>query len=201
MAGKLPILIVILVLSVFAAFPQGRGGGGQGGRQGGGQSQGGQGGGQQQGGMGGMQTGAGQGQMDRDRTRLNTQQRDQARACDQLADGIRKQARTMAKNSGGKNVTQAQLVKQRDQLREQVRAMEQEHERLMNGIDPAQQQQWREQILNMNQHRQQINNQLQQLGSDIDSADPNLERVAERAREMERIMKRWRDGYGELLSQ
>jgi len=198
MVKKLLVASALLILSVVIAFSQGRGGGGgQGQGQGGGQNQRGMQGGQQAG-QGGMQTGAGQGQMDRDRVRLNTQQRDQARTCDRLADGVRKQARTMAKNSGSSKLSQAELGRQRDQLRERVRAIEREHERLMTGIDPAQRQQFQEQIRNMNQYRQQVNNQLQQIDGRLDSPNPDHARIAEHAREMEQVMKRWRDAYGGL---
>jgi chromosome segregation ATPase len=189
MDKKILVGIGMFLISILIAFPQGRGGGGQGG------------GGSQQRRMQGGQTGQsgkpdiGQGQTNRDRVRSNDQQRDQVRACDRQADGIRKQARTMAKASNDKNANRALLLQNRDELRERIRVMEQEHARLMSGIDSAQQQQWREQISNMNQYRNQVHSQLQQIESAFDSGNPDPQRVAERAREMEQIMDRWRKEY------
>jgi hypothetical protein len=192
MVRKAFVLIATLLSATVIAFPQGRGGGQGGGNQqrsmqGGAQS-----------GHGGMQTGTGQGQMDRDRIRLNNQQRDQIRTCDRLADGVRKQARTMAKSSGNK-ADKGQLLQERDQLRDQVRAMEQEHVRLMNNMDPTQQRQWQERLNAMNQYRDQVHNQLQQIDDTFQSADPDFKGAAKRAREMERIVSRWQKEYDGLL--
>jgi hypothetical protein len=206
MLKNILILMSIFLLLASTALPQGRGGQGQGKGQGMGSGQGqGMGGGQGQ----GIGQGAGQGQgsaqsgdMQRDqkRVRATTQQRDQIRECDKLADGVRKQARAMSQ-SGGKKFNAENAKKQNSQIREQVRTMEQEHERLMNGLDSSQQQAWQEQIRNMNQSRQQMNTRLQQMAQDLGSPDPDPKRVSENAREMENAMNKWRDQYRILASQ
>ncbi len=196
MAKKSLILFSLLLLSLPAAFPQGRGGGkGQGSGRGQGQGQ--QMGGNQGQGQPGMQ--GGNSQMDRKRIHATQQQRDQIRGCDRLADGIRKQARKMAQTSGNKfNADVAN--QQQSQIREQLRSMEQEHERLMNGLDAAQQQAWQEQIRNMNQSRQKLNLQQQQMDDELKgNRDPA--RIAARAKEMERTMETWRNQYRVLSSQ
>jgi hypothetical protein len=192
--------IFLLLLSI--AFPQGKGGGqGKGAGQGQGQSQGQ---GQRQGqvmsqgqGQGGAQ--AGSAQMEQKRIKATKQQRDQIRSCDKLADDVRKQARRMAKDSGG-NLNAGQLNQQQVHIRNQIRKMEQQHEQLMNGLDATQQQAWQEQIRNMNQLRQQLNLQQQQMDDEL-KTNPDAKRVAERAREMERTMNEWRKQYGILSSQ
>lgn len=195
MRRKILNLIPVLLLLALSAFPQGRGGS-RGGSQGGSQSgQQGQGQGQHQ---GSVQAGAGQ--MERKQIHMTSQQRDQVQNCDRLADGIRKQARTMGKSAGG-NSPAGQLSEQRNQIRNKVREMEQEHERLMNGIDPTQQQDWQEQIRNMNQLRQQLHTQLQQLDADVDGANPDSKRVNERSREIERTMSQWRKQYSGMYSE
>lgn len=138
--------------------------------------------------------------MERKQIRMTTQQRDQVQNCDRLADGIRKQARTMGK-SAGNNSSSDQLPGQRDQIRNKVREMEQEHERLMNGIDATQQQGWQEQIRDMNQLRQQLHTQLQQLDADIGSGNPDPKRINERSREIEQTMTQWRKQYSALSSE
>ncbi len=181
----------LLLLSI--AFPQGRGGGGQGQGQSKGQ---GQASGQRQGQGGGQATNA---PMEHKRIKATRQQRDQIRSCDRLADDIRKQARKMAKDSG-KNLSSGQTNQQQVHIRNQIRKMEQEHERLNNGLDASQQQTWQEQIRNMNQLRQQLNLHQQQLDDEL-KGNPDAKRVAERAREMEQTMNDWRKQYGIISSQ
>jgi hypothetical protein len=191
------ILFPIFLLVISAGFSQGRGGKqgqGQGSNQGQGQ-------GQWQGqsqGQGNAQTGSAD--MERKRIQATQQQRDQIRSCDKLADGIRKQARKMAQTSGSKfNVDETN--RQQNQIREQFMAMEQEHERLMNGLDSNQQLAWQEQIKSMNQLRQEVHSQLKQMDAETRSTQPDAERVAERAREIERNMNNWRKEYNSLSSQ
>ena len=190
------ILFSLFLLSLPTVFPQRRGGGqgqgsglgqGQGQKQGLGQGQ----------GQGGMQTGSAQ--AERKRIHTTTQQRDQIRSCDKLADGIRKQARTMAKSSGSK-FNPDEAIRQQSQIRDQIKAMEQEHERLMGGLDANQQTAWQEQIRNMNQSRQQINLQQEHMEGALKN-NPDPKRVAERAKEMEKTMQDWRNQYAVLSSQ
>ncbi len=204
MLKKTLILFPIVLLALSLAFPQGRGGRqGQGQGPGSGQGPGpgsgqGLGTGQEQ---GQSQSGskAGSGQMEQQRIKATTQQRDQMRTCDKLADNIRKQARKMSQTSTG-SFNADQAVRQQNQIRDQVRTMEQEHERLMNGLDPTQQQAWQEQIRNMDQLRQRANSQLQQMEGEL-KGNPDAKRVTERARELEQTMNNWRNQYRVLSSQ
>ena len=193
MSKKVLILFPILLLVFSTAFPQGRGGR-QGRQQGQRQSQG-----SDQGNVWGTGQ-AGGGQMQQKRIHTTQHQREQISFCSKSADGIRKQARKMAQMSGDKfNLNEAS--KNRVQIQEQFRAMEQQHEKLMNGLDSTQNQAWQEQIKNMNQFRQQANLQLQQMNTELNSANPNPKRITERAKEMEQIMNNWRKEYRTVESQ
>jgi len=194
MLKKSLIVFPIFLLLLSTAFPQGKGGGKGGGR---GQGQG-------QGQVIGQGQGQGDGQatnaqMEHKRIKATRQQRDQIRSCDKLADDIRKQARNMASDSG-KKLNYGQLNQQQVHIRNQIRQMEQEHERLMKDLDANQQQAWQEQIRNMDQLRQQLNLSQQQMDDEL-KGNPDAKRVAERAREMERTMNEWRKQYGVLSSQ
>ncbi len=197
MSKKSTIAFAVFLLLLSTAFAQGRGGRhGQQQTQGQGQKQG-QGPGWRQG-QGSAQSGSTQ--MEQKRIRATTHQRDQIRSCSKLADGIRKQARKMAQTREGKfNADQA--LQQRNQIRDQIRSMDQEHERLMNGFDATQKQAWQEQIKNTAQLRQQLNAQMQQMDTEFNSANPDTKRVAERAREIEQTMNNLRTQYGVLSSQ
>ena len=199
MAKRSLILFPIFLLVISTGFSQGRGG-----RQGQGQGQSAnqrQGQGQLQGqGQGQRGVQAGSADMEHKRIKATQQQRDQIRSCDKLADGIRKQARKMAKASGNKyNAEEA--TRQRNQIREQFTAMEQEHERLVNGLDSNQQQAWQEQVRTMNQLRQEVHSQLLQMNNEMGMTQPDAKRIAERAREIERNMNSWRKQYNTLSSQ
>jgi len=196
MLKKSLVLFPIFLLLLSTAFPQGKGGSR------------GQGQGQSQGQGRAMSQGQGQGQsssqgantqMERKRVKATEQQRSQIRACDKLADDIRKQARNMASDSG-KKLNYGQLNQQQVHIRNQIRQMEQEHERLMKDLDANQQQAWQEQIRNMDRLRQQLNLSQQQMDDEL-KGNPDAKRVAERAREMERTMNEWRKQYGVLSSQ
>lgn len=204
MVKKILCMSPILLLLLSTAFPQGRGGGKGGGRA------------QDQEQIQGQGRGQGQGQVmdsgsrqakgqpadaQKERTRIKTtqQQRDQIRSCDKLADDVRKQAQAMAKNSE-KKMNHGQLVKQQVHMRNQLRKMEQEQERLVKGLDVNQQQAWREQIRDMNRLQQRMQAHQQQMDEDL-RGTPEATRVAERAREMERTMHAWRSVYGILSSQ
>lgn len=129
-------LAAILILTPAIAFAQGPGGGSV------------RAGGQSQGSRPGAGTGAtaSRGTMDRDRIqqrdRLHTmatdQQRAEYRTCDQLADRIRTRARDMSKSANGKGLGVGAMRQQRDQLREQVRTMDEEHQRMMQGLNDDQ---------------------------------------------------------------
>jgi hypothetical protein len=199
MAKRSLILFPIFLLVISTGFSQGRGG-----RQGQGQGQSAnqrQGQGQLQGqGQGQRGVQAGSADMEHKRIKATQQQRDQIRSCDKLADGIRKQARKMAKASGNKyNAEEA--TRQRNQIREQFTAMEQEHDRLVNGLDSNQQQAWQEQVRTMNQLRQEVHSQLLQMNNEMGMTQPDAKRIAERAREIERNMNSWRKQYNSLSSQ
>jgi len=204
MLKKSLILFSMVFLSLAVAFAQGRGGGkGQGGGQGQGQGQAmgqgsGQGGSQGQG--QGQGTQSGDTQRDQKRTRITTQQRQQVQTCDKSADGLRKQARKMSQASG-KKFNAAEANQQQSQIREGLRAMEQEQERLMNGLDPSQKQALQQRIGNMNQFREQMNVQTRLMDQELASPNADAQRVAERAQEMERIMNNWRKEYKALSSE
>lgn len=177
-------LILMALISISFAFPQGRGG-----RQGDQQRM------EQT--RGGGQ--AGSGPKEQERNRLNTRQRDEIRACDRLADGIRKQARAMGKSAGNSSSAD-QLSGQRDQLRSRIREMEQEHERMMNGVNQSQQQGWQELVRNTNQIRERLHAQLKKLDTEVDGANPDPKRIREQTREIEKTMMQWREEYSRMSS-
>lgn len=188
---KLITGLLIGLLMLPAAFPQGRGGGGgrgQSGRQG---EQGQPGYGQGQG-RGNGERGVGQGE--RKQSRLGSQQRKQVRSCENAADGARKEARTMARTSA-KNFNVERAREQGSRLREQVQTMEQQHRQAMSGLDAAQTQEVQEQVRSMNTYRDQLRVRLEAMDRELAATAPDPTRVREEAQQVERIMTQWRDQY------
>ena len=142
----------------------------------------------------------GRGTMDRDRIRIHAtdQQRDQYRTCDQSMDRIRTRARDMAKASSSPGFNADQARQNRDQLRNELRVMEQEHERLMQGLNGEQKEAIAEHHRNMEQIHQRINTRLQEMDQELAQATPNGQRAAEQARAIEREMKQWQKQHREM---
>ena len=179
MKAKALVFLTAFLLAMPLASAQGRGGGGQGRPQGQGQGQQGRG------------SEMGKGTMQRDRIRATGQQRDQIRTCDQSMDRVRTRARDMAQTSAGKNFNAEQARQQRNQLRNEVRIVEQEHTRLMQGLSGEQREGFQQQIRTMEQNRERIRTRLQEMDQELAAENPNGKKVAEHARAIEQEMKEW----------
>lgn len=140
---------------------------------------------------------------DRDRQRIHAtdQQRDQYRACTQSQDRVRTQARDMASLAGRPGASSKDALRQRDQLREQVRVMQQEHQRLMQGLGPEQQEAARQQIREMERIQERLQTRMQELDAAVDSPSFDFAQVATRAREVERTMQQWQKQHRKLGNQ
>lgn len=194
------VFLAAFVLAVPLVSAQGKGGGGQGRPQGEGQGQG-QGQAQGQQGQQGRGSEMGKGTMQRDRIRATDQQRDQIRTCDQSMDRVRTRARDMAQASAGKNFNADQARQQRNQLRNEVQTMEQEHARLMQGMSGEQREAFQSQIRSMEQNRERIHTRLQEMEQELAGAGPNGNRVAEQARAVEREMKEWQKANRKMATE
>jgi len=195
-------ILSLAVAVVFGATflpAQGRGGGGQrGGSQGQRPSMGQ---GQRQGGQMGSPTAKTTRQQDRDRIRATDQQRDRLRTCDQTAQHIRTQARQMAQDARGSQFNADQARQQRDQIRERLQTMQQEHQQLMNGLSTEQREAMQNRIENMQQIRERVNNRLQQVDAELNQDNPDAKLIRQRARDMEKSMKEWQNQYRKMQSE
>ena len=188
-------MIALLCTALPLAFPQGRG------RQGGGGQSSGQGQGQgQQGRSGGSDGGYGNTDRERDRVHVSRQQRDQVKSCDRSADAVRDQARKMGNLGQGGGFNAGKARQGRDQLQEQVRAMQKEHQRLMQGLNPGQQQALESHVRNMNRLQERLNTHMENMNGELGKDAPDAKRVAEQAREVERVSKDWREQYRAIQS-
>lgn len=197
MKSKTLALAGLLALTPGLLLAQGRGGGGQQApRQPHGQPPG------QHQGQPGSEMGRGATARDRDRDRLRIhatdQQRDVYRTCTQAADRVRANAREMAQSAEGKTFNADETRRQRDQLRDQLRNMEQLHQRLMIGLNHEQRSAMQDRIRNMEQVHERIRASLGKLDEHLAQAAPDGRRVAEEARTVERAIKQWQERHREM---
>jgi chromosome segregation ATPase len=156
--------------------------------------------------LGGAQRGAGSGdrdqirQHDRDRIQATDSQRDQVRDCIGSADRTRTQARDMQKLAKSGKFNQQTAMQQRDRLQGELRNMDQNHERLMQGFSPEQRVSAQERIRAMEQARERANTRLREMNRELAQANPDRNHLQQQARDMEESMQRWRNQYQQMAS-
>jgi len=193
--------IVSLTASPVLYAQRGGGGGGQRGGGGGMQGQGPTTTGQQRGAQQG-QGGAQMGTRDQQRQRIHAtdQQQDQYRTSTQAADRVRTQARDMAKAAKGGGVNNEEFRQQHTQLRNEIQTMQQEHDRFAQGLSEDQRASLQDRIRRMDQARDRVHTQSQQMDQEMTQANPDGKRVATQAREMEKAMNEWQKQYRNVAS-
>ncbi len=144
------------------------------------------------------QTGTASGTQERQRIRATDRQRDQLRTCTQTADRIRQQARDMDRQAKSGSFNADRARQQRDQLREQVRTMEEQHQQLMNGMSEDQKTALRTRTEEMNRIHERVNAQLGRLDEELGKPEPNRKQVAETAQRISRDMNQWREQYRKM---
>ena len=194
--------IVSLAVSPVLYAQRGGGGGGQRGGGGGMQGQGPTISGQPRGGQQG-QVGAQTGTRDQQRQRIHAtdQQGNQYRTSTQAADRVRTQARDMAKAAKGGGVNNEEFRQQHAQLRNDIQTMQQEHDRFAQGLSEEQRAAVQDRIRRMDQARDRLHTQSQQMDQEMSQANPDAQHIATQAREMEKAMKEWQKQYRSLGSE
>jgi len=202
--GFLALAVVVLLAASPVLYAQ-RGGGGGGQRGGGGGMQGQRPTtvGQPQGGQQGQGQGQQQGTRDQQRQRIHAtdQQRGQYNTCTQSAVRVRTQARDMAKAAKGGGVNNEQFRQEHAQLRNEIQTMQQEHDRFAQGLSEDQRASLQDRIRKMDQARDRVHTQSQQMDQEMTQANPDAKRIATQAREMEKAMKEWQKQYRGLGSE
>lgn len=140
---------------------------------------------------------------DRDRLRIHAtdQQRDQYRTCTQAAERVRTQSRDMRRQAGAKSFDPVQARRQQVRLREQVRLMDQEHERLMQSLGGEQRAAAQKRVADMNQIRGQMRTHMEAIEAELDKPDPDGKRLSRQAGQMETAMNQWREQHRAMASE
>lgn len=130
---------------------------------------------------------------DRDRIRANDQQRDQLRTDLGTMDKIRLQVRSMVRVSDNDAFNVVQARQHHEQLRAQIRNMEQEHERFMLGLNEYQKNRFQQNLRGIQQHRERVNNHLQLMEQEMNQQQFNRIQHRTRLREIEKAVKGWEE--------
>ncbi len=125
-------------------------------------------------------------------------QREQYRTANQSMERIHTQARDMARKSTGTTFNVDQARQQRDQLRDQVRTMDQQNRGLMQGLDNQQRAAVEQRTRSMDQLQEQIKSQLRSMDRELAKTSPDRKRIAELAQNVERDSQRYQQQYREM---
>lgn len=135
-----------------------------------------------------------------DRIRATNRQQDRLRTCLNSAERIRVRIRNMEQATQGKTFNLDAVRQQREQLRNEIRSMVEEHNRFMQGLNAEQRAGIRERIVNIEKERERLTSRFQQMTQEIDQSDPDQKRIARQTREMENAMNNWRKEYQHIGS-
>lgn len=182
---KMYVLMVIPALLLLASpAVDARGGGTGGGHQG----------------MGGP-PGTGQQYQGRQQMRLHQrkhirgteQQQNQLRSC--MDSGMRayKQVQSMGQMAAGSGFNTEQARQLRDQLRNEVRTMQQEHSRFRQTLSEDQREEIAIPLQKISRAEERMNIRLQAMDQELVKANPQADYVAEQAWEMDRAMQEWQE--------
>ena len=132
------------------------------------------------------------------RDQVREQDRDRLRDCTSAADRTRKQARDMSRAMQGEAAGPEQARLYRNQVREELQKLEQQHERFARGLEPGQRTQLEAQLREMDQAREQVREHLGAIDEAVGQGQLDRQRLQEQAREMERDLARLRRQYRDL---
>lgn len=133
-------------------------------------------------------------------TGLTDQQLGRVRNSIRSAERIRAQAREMERAMRGTGMGLERARTQREQLRNELRTMEQEHTRLMEGLSGGQREELKGRISTMNQNSETANARFQEIDRELSKEEPNRNQVARQSREFERAMAEWQEQYRAIES-
>jgi hypothetical protein len=126
-----------------------------------------------------------------EQVRASEEQRRQLRTGSECASRARTQAREMERVSKGANFSLAEAQRQQDRVREEVRTLAQEQQRLEAGMSPDQRSGLQDRLRSLEQDRLQVEEHVRALDSGLGAPKPDAKLIAAHARDLERSLKRW----------
>lgn len=139
--------------------------------------------------------GGSQAQMrDQQRLRIHAtdQQRQQLQTCSQSAERLRSGVRQMSRISSGQKIGSEQAKQWREQLRTELANMNQEHERLVNGLTSEQKSAVQTQTKEMQTSRTRLDDMAEAVEMELALDAPDPAKVRQTAKQMETEVNRIR---------
>ena len=123
--------------------------------------------------------------------RATDQQRDQLNTCTRAADRVRSQSLDMQRVSKSKDFSPDRARQKYNPLRDEVRALQQQHEQFAKGLTEEQRARLEEHIRSIDQSRERLQPGLQEMDRELGQPVPDRQRLTEQAKEIEREAKTW----------
>ena len=134
------------------------------------------------------------------RTPVTSAQKQQYSTARTSSGQARNMAKTMRQTAKRDSFNPDQAREQHGQLQEQVRTMQQDHARLMQGMTTEQANALRTRTEEMNRLQERLNNNLRSMHTELQQPSPDRNRVAEYARAMEQDTARWQKEHRNMSS-
>lgn len=153
--------------------------------------------------QGQRQMGSGLGTRDEQRLRIHAtdQQRQQLRDCTKSADRIRTRAREITRQFRNASVTPAQAMQWREQLRNDLQAMNENYELFMNDLSEEQQLAAQQTIEQIEQSRTQLLEFAELLDNELIAPELQHDRIRDQAQDTERAADQLKKHQTELAVQ
>ena len=76
--------------------------------------------------------------------------------------------------------------------------MQQEHNRLMQGLRDGQREALQERVRKMDQTRERVNTRFAAIDQELNQPNPDCKRIAQHARKMDRAVKEWQKQHRKM---
>lgn len=106
----------------------------------------------------------------------------------------------MAQAAKGAGFNSAELRQQHAQLHNQIRAMQEEHHRFMQGLREEQRAAMREHMREMERAQERVQTRLREMDEELKRPNPDRKRIAAQARKLEQAMNQCQEQYRKMGS-
>jgi chromosome segregation ATPase len=133
-----------------------------------------------------------------EQVRASEEQRRQLQAGSECASRAITQAREMERVLKGAGPSLGEARRQQDRVREEVRTLAQEQQRLEAGMSPEQRSGLQDRLRRLEQERLRVEEHVRALDGGLAAPAPDPRQIAAHSRDLERSLKRWQKEHRAL---
>jgi hypothetical protein len=133
----------------------------------------------------------------RERIRATEQQRVQVENCTKSENQVRQRAREMAEAAKRGGVNNQDFIRLHEQLRQEMRTMQQERDRFMTSLSEEQGSVLQDRIRKMDQSRDRLNDQVRLLEAEMAKPNPDPKRISNYSHDLDKAMNEWQKRFRE----